>query len=116
MTQVLDSSSCEFTARYLDDVTLGDSVDILFEEVKAFKNRANAVGIKLNHAKCKILGLSTTYHTVWEAAGLGIPMRDASSSELQGSPLHSDNIDITLTKQVRVLDRFVERLSLFVES
>jgi len=53
MTQVLDSSSCEFTAGYLDDVTLGDAVEILIEEVKALKNRASAVGIKLNHAKCK---------------------------------------------------------------
>jgi len=34
MTQVLDSSSCEFAAGYLDNVTLGDSVDILIEEVK----------------------------------------------------------------------------------
>jgi len=44
--------------------------------------------------------------------GLGIPKREASSSELLGSPLHSDNIDTTLTKRVRrVLDRFVERIS-----
>jgi len=58
MTQVLDSSSCEFTAGYLDDVTLGDSVEILIEEVKALENRASAVGIKLNNAKCEIIGLS----------------------------------------------------------
>jgi len=30
---------------------------------------------------------------------------------LLGSPLHSDNIDTTLTKRVMVLDRLVERLS-----
>jgi len=52
---------------------------------------------------------------VWEAAGLGIPKREASSSNIVrvqlGFPLHSDNINTTLTKRVRVLDRIVERVS-----
>jgi len=48
-------SNCTFTAGYLDDITLGDTVQTLDSENKVLKEAAYRVGLTLNHSKCEII-------------------------------------------------------------
>jgi len=73
MVEVLNPTKCEFTSAYLDDVTLGDSIDILSIEVSLLEQRALNIGLKLNFSKCEIVGLPLSSHPKWLSSGLVIP-------------------------------------------
>jgi len=49
---------------YLDDITLGDTVQNLIGEIKKFQKEALGIGLDLNHTKCEIIGLT------YESSGL----------------------------------------------
>jgi len=49
----LKSFNCTFTAGYLDDITLGDTVDTLSVEVIHFQNDVTKMGLSLHESKCK---------------------------------------------------------------
>ena len=50
-----------FVSGYLDDVGIGDTVPRLIDQVKAFESAALAIGLRLNHAKCEVIGLSSAH-------------------------------------------------------
>ena len=50
---------------YLDDVGLGDTVPKLIDQVRQFDSATNLLGLRLNHFKCEIVGLSPEVNSVW---------------------------------------------------
>ena len=58
ISEALSHSSCTFTVGYLDDVTLGDTVQSLGCEIFKLRSLTAALGLSLNEAKCEIVGLS----------------------------------------------------------
>jgi len=54
----LKEARCEFTSGYLDDVALGDTVSNLIGRVLCLETAAEKIGLKLNHSKCEVFGLS----------------------------------------------------------
>jgi len=58
ISDALKGLNCRFTAGYLDDITLGDTVDTLGVEVKHFQTDIAKLGLTLNKSKCKIICLA----------------------------------------------------------
>jgi len=53
LPKALSLSRCDLTVAYLDDVTLGDSIDSLGGEVVDFHRRASSIGLTLNVKKVR---------------------------------------------------------------
>jgi len=58
LSGALAGSKCTFIAGYLDDVTLGDTVQTLISDIVEFKSASAKVGLSLNASKCEIVGLT----------------------------------------------------------
>src|SRR5258708_14346598 len=51
ISEALNRIECVFAAGYLDDITLGDTVEVLGDEVRLFKHEAERLGLVLNESK-----------------------------------------------------------------
>jgi len=58
ISDALKGLNCTFTAGILDDITLGDTVDTLGDEVKHFQTDVAKVHLTLNVTKCEIICLA----------------------------------------------------------
>jgi len=58
LDDALKGLDCKFTAGYLDDITLGDTVDTLGVVVKHFQSEVAKLGLTLNESKCEIICLA----------------------------------------------------------
>ena len=96
LSDALSSSKCTLAAGYLNDVVLGDSIDVLIAEIKSFEARARTVGLSLNHSKCEIIGLNSHSRSTWTASGLHFEECKNESAVLLGSPLFTDGMEKVL--------------------
>jgi len=62
--------SCTFTAGYLDDITLGDTVQNRTGKIKKVQKEILKIVLDLNYAKCEIIGLTNEYRSDWMSSGL----------------------------------------------
>jgi len=84
LADVLNECAREFVVAYLDDVTLGDSVDRLASQVADSEVSANKIGLSLNHGKTEMLGLSTGLPSCSDSTGLGFRRISPGEEELLG--------------------------------
>jgi len=89
ISDALSKISGTFTAGYLDDITLSDTVQNLTGEIKKFQKEALKIGLDLNHAKCEIIGL-TEFRSDWSSSGLHYLEPSMAATNLLGSPLYND--------------------------
>ena len=73
MARLLNACECDFIAGYLDDFTLGGSVQSLIAQVQAIELGTGALSLELNHLKCEIIGLSDLTSLSWQSSLTGIP-------------------------------------------
>ena len=78
----------EFVSGYLDDVGLGDTVPRLIQQVQQLERSCLAIGLRLNHSKCEVIGLSQSSEEAWNNSGLDFLSRPIEEASLLGAPLH----------------------------
>jgi hypothetical protein len=112
LSKSLSLSKCVFTAGYLDDVTLGDSVENLVLEIGRFQRGANEIGLTLNVTKCEIIGLGQMLRPIWTAGGFAFREPLQTDAILLGSPLFDRGVDVALVKHHETLLKIISRLRL----
>jgi len=58
VAEILNGCDCDFVAGYLDDFTLGGTVESLITQVHMLETSAGLLGLSLNHTKCEIICLT----------------------------------------------------------
>ena len=79
-------------------------------EVLGFESRAAAIGLRLNHAKCEVIGLSRDSRAAWLSTGLSFLVREPEEASLLGAPLHVQLIDKAIEEKCEALQRAMVRL------
>ena len=100
----------EFVSGYLDDVGMGDTVQNLIDQVRCIEAAASSIGLQLNHAKCEIIGLSSSQRSLWESSGLQFLPRSVEDASLLGAPLSLKGTDKALGESFDQLERVRGRL------
>jgi len=103
---------CDFVAGYLDDVTLGGSVESLAYEVISFRRESSTFFLELNIVKCKIIGLEESARQTWSTTHLDFHEPLPQDAVLLGSPLFDPGINISLHSHSLSLERICKRLLL----
>ena len=62
----------EFNVRYLDDATLGDSPERVYDDLVALLERIRAIGLEVNGSKCELTILNDSMPEVTEALFRGL--------------------------------------------
>jgi hypothetical protein len=101
----------EFISGYLDDVSVGSRVDEVTTEVMEFEAKAAAIGLRLNHAKCEVIGLSRESRMVWTLSGLSFEQWEPEDVSLLGAALHVQRIGKAIEEKLEALQRATARLS-----
>jgi hypothetical protein len=68
-------------------VGLGDTIPRLMDHIRVLEGAADSIGLKLNHAKCEIVGLGEVHRALWEAGGFNFIQRTSEEAIFLGSPL-----------------------------
>ena len=100
----------EFISGYLDDVGLGDTVNRLITQVQHLERSCLSIGLRLNHAKCEVIGLTSTTQAEWDKSGLTFISRSIEEASLLGAPLHIKGIDAALSAKCVQLEDVAQRL------
>jgi hypothetical protein len=106
----LKDAQVEFISGYLDDVGLGDTVPRLINQVQQLEQACLAIGLRLNHSKCEVIGLSQSSQECWSKAGLDFRCRPIEEASLLGAPLHINGIDAALSAKRIELEDVAKRL------
>jgi hypothetical protein len=83
---LLQNIHCDFVAGYLDDISIGGSIESVFSAVQIIEADSLAIGLQLNHSKCEILGVSETAHSSWGFSSFKKCSMDKAT--LLGAPIH----------------------------
>ena len=106
----LKNTGAEFTSGYLDDVGLGDMVPRLIHQIRHLESAAAEVGLRLNHNKCEVFGLSGLSRQIWDKAGLGFSIKAVEEATLLGAPIHTSGVDSALMTKCSQLESVLPRL------
>jgi len=114
LSKALSLSRCDLTVAYLDDVTLGDSIDSLGGEVVDFQGCESSIGLTLNVKKCGIVGLNRVSRNIWEMTDFAKFFLEPSmeTANLLGAPLFSEGLYTYLGQQRKTLQILIQRLLL----
>ena len=58
---MLEASSSDLTLGYMDDVTLGGSIDKVSSDVKTIQSEGEKIGLHLNVSKCEIISSRASF-------------------------------------------------------
>ena len=83
---------------------MGDTVTRLIDGVRSLEADALSLGLKLNHAKCEILGLSKEGQNIWQSSGLNFALIESESAYFLGSPLGTEGVDEALKAKSQELN------------
>jgi len=106
----LKNLNSAFISGYLDDVGLGDTVPKLIDQIRQFESETSLLGLRLNHSKCEIIGLSSDFKSVWESAGFNFQSRTLEEVCLLGAPLSLCGTNKVLKDSREKLSQVTERL------
>ena len=90
---------------------MGDTVTRLIEGVRSLEADALSLGLKLNHAKCEVLGLSKEGQKIWQSSGLNFALIESESACFLGSPLGTEGVDEALKAKSQELNEISPRLA-----
>ena len=101
---------CELVSGYLDDVGIGDSVPNLITQLRQFDSAAALIGLRLNHAKCEVIGLSADQKPIWDSSGYKFLVTRMEDASLLGAPLTLPGTDVALRRSRNQLEWVSKRL------
>jgi len=108
---ILNGCDCDFVAGYLDDVTLGGTVESLNTQDHKLEANEGLLGLSLNHTKCEIIGITSQIRSSWHTSHLGIPEVPPIEASLLGAPLLLEKVENVLVKRLADFTRFTDRLN-----
>ena len=79
-------------------------------EVIRFEAEAAAIGLRLNHTKCEVIGLSPQGLTAWSPTGQSFVQCEVEDASLLGAPLHVQRLDKAIEEKCEALERALTRL------
>ena len=98
----------ELCVMYLDDVTLGGSVDVIMEDLDIIEQAADELGFHLNHLKSKVICEEGTRATSAQSGAQWV--NPASATVLGSSVGDLFSISTLIKGKISVLKRMGERL------
>ena len=109
---LLSSLESEFVCGYLDDITIGDEVDIIEKDFIKLEQDAANLGLKLNRSKCEIIASTDNPFNELHGRGISLIQCTTKTACLLGAPLFKDGVDQALTKKCDELKAMTRRLLL----
>ena len=104
----------EFNVWYLDDATLGDSVERVHDDLLVLLERLRVIGLEVNGSKCELTILNDSMLEATEALfrGLlpGVRVVEACDISLLGPPVDIQGIPGTIHKKMEALERMTSNL------
>ena len=99
---LLSSLHSEFFISYLDDIAMGGEARIVAEDFLGLKENAAKLGLKLNKAKCEVIGHTDVTRASFSIRQVTIKETELDDAILLGSPLGSNVDKILSIKQVEL--------------
>ena len=100
--------------RYLDDATLGDSPERVYDDLVVLLERLRAIGLEVNGNKCELTILNESMLEATEALfrGLlpGVRVVEACDFSLLGAPVDIRGIPGTINEKREALERMTSKL------
>lgn len=112
ISPALEGSQCIFTTAYLDDITLGDTVETLGREVAKLQAELSKVGLTLNESKCEIIALAEEARPCWNSFHYAFSEPPTADTSLLGSPLFSNGFTAALGRHLNSFSSLAGRLQL----
>jgi len=106
----LKDCTSEFIVAYLDDVTLGDTLDRLADQVLGLKLSVQKIGLSLNLSKSEAWPAVATPICTWKTRGLQFSCGTPGMEKLLGAPLRDQGVANALAEHRKSLARFTSRL------
>ena len=104
----------EFNVWYLDDATLGDSPERVYDDLVVLLERLRAIGLEVNGSKCELTILNDSMPEATEALfrGLlpGVRVVEACDLSLLGAPVDIQGIPGTINEKREALERMTSKL------
>ena len=104
----------EFNVWYLDDATLGDSSERVYDDLVVLLERLRAIGLEVNGSKCELTILNDSMPEATEALirGLlpGVRVVEACDLSLLGAPVDIQGIPGTINEKREALERMTSKL------
>ena len=104
----------EFNVWYLDDATLGDSPERVYDDLVVLLERLRAIGLEVNGSKCELTILNDSMPEATEALfrGLlpGVRVVEACDLSLLGAPVDIRGIPGTINEKREALERMTSKL------
>lgn len=98
---------------YLDDGSIGDSIDTVIADIKKIITLSKEVGLKLNTSKCEVLRIKPLNNSEIEKLNEVLPDIIVPPLEefcLLGAPLTLDGIPIAIAKKSITIETLITRL------
>ena len=110
---ILESLGCPLRVGYMDDLTLGGSVQSVADAVQAISDLGLPVGLRMNPSKCEFIGSIETLSESSSALLQGFNFVDRGLACLLGAPLGpGPGMNDMLASRCDRLDRVIARLKL----
>ena len=104
----------EFNAWYLDNATLGDSPERVYDDLVVLLERLRAIGLEVNGSKCELTILNDSLPEATEALFRGLlpGVRVVEKCDLSplGAPVDIQGILITINEKREALERMTSKL------
>ena len=107
---MVSSLSSEFKAFYLDDGTLGGSVEDMVADLRRIEDQGKALGLFLNVDKSEVVCHSESSVGHLLSTFPGLQYIQASHAILLGSPLGSEALQVCFEEQLHQLNVIGKRL------
>ena len=107
---MVSSLSSEFKAFYLDDGTLGGSVEDIVGDLRRIEDQGKALGLFLNVDKSEVVCHSESSVGHLLSTFPGLQYVQASHAILLGSPLGSEALQVCFEEQLHQLNVIGKRL------
>ena len=108
--ELVSSLSSELNVFYLDDGTIGGSLEDLRADVRKIEKQGKALGLHLNVAKSELISYSTSAGPTLISAFPGLQFVIPDQATLLGSPLGSEAMRSCLEEQLHQLKLIGDRL------
>ncbi len=82
----------------------------LVDQIRQLEAAAGKVGLRLNHDKCEVFGLSAATRQIWDKSGLMFTVRAVEEATLLGAPIHTSGVDSALMAKCSQLESVLPRL------
>ena len=102
----------EFNVWYLDDATLGDSPEKVYNDLVVLLERLRAIGLEVNGIKCELTILNDSMPEATEALFRGLlpGVRVVEACDLLGAPVDIQGIPGTINEKREALQRMTSKL------